>query len=140
MAKEKMDQSRKNRVEMFQRLAKQSVWILRKEENGNITLELFGEWGTTTVYSHLFFHRIREQGTLSLRIWYLCLFLFASYALIELPEQICGIVIEPFGDNIPFKSENATGLLIYRLAACRFPVKDIAADLFCPFQRRFLMD
>ena len=100
-----MDQSRKNRVEMFQHLAKQSVWIpCRKEENGNITLELLVN-GERQQYIPAFFSPNSRTGNFKPEDLVSLPFSLLRHTLIELPEQICGIVIEPFGDNIPLSQK-----------------------------------
>ena len=95
-----MEQSGKNRAELFQRLAKQSVWIpCRKEENGNITLELLMN-GERQQYIPAFFSPNSGTGNFKPEDLVSLPFSLLRHTLIELPERICGIVIEPFGDNL----------------------------------------
>ena len=89
------------RETLYRRLAEQKVWVsCERQQNGNINLELLLNQKKES-YIPAFFDRRSGEGKLRGTLVEID-FTVLRYSLLELPEQICGIVLEPFGENILF--------------------------------------
>lgn len=89
------------REQLYQKLAGQKVWIpCTKQPDGSITLELLlNQKGEQYIPS--FCNRKSGEGKIKGTLVEID-FTVLRHILLELPEQICGIVLEPFQENILF--------------------------------------
>lgn len=95
-----MDNKTQEKMNFYRSLAGRRVYIpCKRQEDGNITLELLIN-GQGEKMIPAFFSKESQTGNLDKRSLTEFMFPTLRNILIELSEEICGIVIEPFEGNI----------------------------------------
>ncbi len=90
----------KERTEFYKRLTGRKVWIpCAKNQDGGITLELLRN-GKGEQYIPAFYSKESVMGNFHREKLVQIEFLTLRHVLLELPREVCGIVIEPFGENM----------------------------------------
>lgn len=91
----------KNYKERFLKLAGRKVWIpMRRAENNGITLELLAD-GNGRQFIPAFYSKASNLGSFSEKNLVEIGFAQLRHLLIDMGDEICGIAVEPFGENIP---------------------------------------
>ena len=120
-----MSDNTQNKKELYNSLQGKKVFIpCRLEENQNITFELLINENEETMIP-AFFDKDSAEGKFDLEKLIELEFSMLRNILIELPDEISGIVIEPFRDNIILNRE---ALGEYDSATQGMTVKKVAHD------------
>ncbi len=91
----------KNRKELFSNLAGRRVWIpVHRAENNGITLGLLAD-AEGRQYIPAFYSKTSAIGNFSEKNLVEIGFPQLRHILIDMSDTICGIVVEPFGENVP---------------------------------------
>ena len=87
--------------ELFLELAGRKVWIpAHRVENNGITLELLAD-AVGRQYIPAFYSKTSDIGNFSEKNLVEIGFSQLRHILIDMSETVCGIVVEPFGENLP---------------------------------------